>query len=80
MSLEGAANSVTDDYLISMLREKPKHVKVLQTRHAFRKFFSGISKERMELLLREAYVDQPAPDMEKRVIRRLTLMEGHMEG
>ena len=78
LKMEGAANGITDDYLVTMLREKPKHVKVLQTKDAFQRFFSGISRRRMELLLREAYAENYSSDVEAKVAKRMALMEGWM--
>lgn len=51
----GQANYMEDDELISMLRKKPKEVQQMRTRNSFKKFFSGMPKQKLENLLKTAY-------------------------
>ncbi|GMH68808.1 hypothetical protein TL16_g05011 [Triparma laevis f. inornata] len=72
----GKANGMSDDELLEMLRKSPKEVTELHSRDAFRKFFNGFPKERIEGLLREANAGKEEADIKKKVGKRMKLLDG----
>ena len=74
------ALSMTDAELISMLKLKPKRVPQLRTEEGFQQFFNGIEMSRMRKLLEIAYEHLKEREREKKVQRRLRLLDGHMVG
>ncbi|GMH67014.1 hypothetical protein TrST_g514 [Triparma strigata] len=72
----GKANSMSDDELLEMLRKSPKEVVELHSRDAFRKFFNRFPKERIEGLLREANAGKEEEEIEKKVAKRMKLLDG----
>ena len=72
------ALSMTDAELISMLKLKPKRVPQLRTEEGFQQFFNGIEMSRMRKLLEIAYEHLKEREREKKVQRRLRLLDGHM--
>jgi len=71
----GPAVLLEDAALIDMLRKPPKHVSQLRTREGFRQYFSGLSRDRMESLLYRAYADKEPEEREKKLRKRLGLVE-----
>jgi hypothetical protein len=72
------ALSMTDSDLVSMLKLKPKRVPQLRTEEGFQQFFNGIPMIRMRKLLETAYEHLKEREREKKVMRRLRLLDGHM--
>jgi len=72
----GAALKKSDDELIAMLRKPPKEVEQLHSRDAFRKFFNGFPAGRIEGLLREANAGKSEEEIEKKVQKRMKLLDG----
>jgi len=72
----GAALNMSDDELIVMLKKSPKEVKQLHSRDAFRKFFQGFPSGRIEGLLREANAGKEPEEIEKKIAKRLKLLDG----
>lgn len=72
----GAAVAMPDAELVHMLKQKPKSVPQLHSRDSFRRFFGGITKDRMTRLLRSAYDGLDAADKEDKVQKRLELLQG----
>lgn len=66
--VDGGAG-LSDEELVAMLQQPPKHVPALRTREAFRSFFSGFSTSRMKSLLEAACAD------EKKVEKRYNLVK-----
>jgi hypothetical protein len=73
---EGEANLRTDEELIELLRKKPKHVPEMKTKDSFRQFFSCMKRERLQHLLATAYNDLELAEQNKKVKKRMELMEG----
>jgi hypothetical protein len=73
---EGEANMQTDEELIELLRKKPKHVPCMKTKDSFRQFFSCMKRERLHKLLTTAYDNLDAAEQNKKVKKRMDLMEG----
>ena len=71
----GAALLRTDQELIDMLKIKPKRVPQLRTEEGFQSFFNGIEQKRMRMLLERAYEHLKEREREKKVRRRLKLLE-----
>ena len=67
---------MSDDTLIDMLRKPPKEVEQLHSRDAFRKFFNGFPQDRIEGLLREANAGKSEEEIEKKVAKRMKLLDG----
>lgn len=67
------AAGVPWERLVAMLRERPKNVPELHSREAFRRFFAGFPRPRMQRLLAEAYagVDEAG----EKVTKRLALVD-----
>ena len=63
-----------NDTLVRMLKRKPKEVEQMRTRNAFRKFFNGMPRERVEMLLRRAYGDLGEEQCEVKVKKRIGLL------
>jgi len=61
-----------------MLKLKPKRVPELRTEEGFQTFFQGINEKRMRRLLETAYEHLKDREREKKVQRRLKLLNGHM--
>ena len=71
----GAANTMTDKELISMLKMQPKDVPEMKTRDSFRRFFARMKKDRFEYLLRAANSTRSIKESDKKVQKRLHLMK-----
>lgn len=74
-SKSGKANFMDDNELISMLKKKPKRVKVLRTRESFQDFFSGMAAKRMHFLLTCAFEELPEDKRAEKISKRLSLVE-----
>lgn len=72
----GPAVSMSDEELVTMLRQKPKHVPQLGTRQGFRRFFAGIESSRMRHLL-ETALGSGSEGARTRIEKRMGLMEGY---
>jgi len=72
----GAACLMQDVELVAMLRQKPKYVPEMRTKDEFRRFFEGMGKQRAEKLFSKAYETLSDNEMEAKVKKRLTLLEG----
>jgi hypothetical protein len=72
----GEANFQTDEELIELLRKKPKHVPEMKTKDSFRRFFSQMTKERLQRLLETAYDNLDPAEQSKKVKKRMALVEG----
>jgi hypothetical protein len=72
---EGEGQRMSDSELVSLLQKKPKLVAFLRTRSSFRKFFRGMPEERMRRLLVEAYSGLGEEECERRVEKRMKLMD-----
>ena len=77
---EGEGMCMSDLSLISLLRKKPKLVTFLRTRSGFREFFLGVPQDRMRRLLTEAYSGLEEGERERKVGRRMRVVEGGGEG
>jgi hypothetical protein len=75
---EGEALGRSDEQLVTMLKLKPKRVPELRTEEGFQTFFQGINEKRMRRLLETAYEHLKDREREKKVQRRLKLLNGHM--
>lgn len=66
-----------DSDVLGLLRRRPKEVKQLKSRDAYRSFFTGMSKSRMLRLLREAAPSHSgdAKAREARIARRMALLD-----
>jgi len=72
----GEALAQSDEALISLLSQRPKHVPQLKSRDAFRSYFHGISQLRMQRLLRLAFASLDEQSREDKVAKRLALLRG----
>lgn len=70
----GAALALDDETLVDMLRQPPKVVRHLRTREGFRRFFTGISEDRMTRLLTAAFDNEPRADAKRRSEKRMALV------
>merc|ERR1711908_8058 len=73
-SKEREACSMSDESLVEMLKQPPKHVPRLRTREGFRRYFRGVSETRMRSLLSAAYSDREPQEREKRTDKRIELL------
>ncbi len=75
----GKGSLLSNEDIIDLLKKPPKSVPMLRTKTSFQEFFKGIDRRRFESLLKEAYSDiDDLQEREKKVLRRLELMEGMM--
>lgn len=75
----GKGTLLSNEDIIDLLKKPPKSVPMLRTKTSFQEFFKGIDRRRFESLLKEAYSDiDDLQEREKKVLRRLELMEGMM--
>ena len=73
---QGDACSLSDDVLIGMLRQPPKEVPEMHSRDAFRNFFEGMDKKKMETLLRTSNAGKTPEEIEAKVAKRMKLLAG----
>jgi hypothetical protein len=66
----------SDEALITLLSLRPKHVPQLKSRDAFRGFFRGMPRLRMERLLRLAFSSLEAEGRDSKVAKRMALLQG----
>jgi len=74
----GRACAMEDDELTAMLAKPPKEVPEMHSREAFKKFFRGIAKKRMQSLLEKCYEGKDR--VEDRIKKRMKLLEGEFYG
>ena len=74
----GPAHNMADDKLVAMLAKPPREVKELQSKSAFKRFFRGIEKDRMERLLMKCYEGNDA--RKEKTKKRMKLLEGEFLG
>ncbi len=72
----GDAVSQSDEKLITLLSQRPKHVPQLKSRDAFRAYFRGIPRLRMERLLRLAFGSLESQARDEKVAKRMALLQG----
>lgn len=66
-----------DEELVALLRQPPKTTLILRTKGNFQSFFRGISQQRMQTLLQQAYADiETESDRQQKVNKRMGLLEG----
>ena len=68
------ANALSDEELVQLLRQKPKHVPNLRTRQGYCRFFSAVPKPRMRHLLSVAYGNLTHKERRKKVSKRMSLL------
>jgi hypothetical protein len=68
------ASAMSENDLVALLRMKPKYVPQLHSRESFRRFFRCLPHSYMEQLLRMAFVDMTAAELEDKVSRRMALL------
>ncbi len=71
---QGEGCSLSDESLITMLKQPPKAVAMLRTKSGFQDFFRGISEHRMKSLLMQAYGNLNELDRDQKVKKRLELL------
>ena len=76
----GPAVAASDEELIHLLQQRPKHVPQLRSRDSFRKFFAGMPCVRMERLLRLAFGALEEGDRDAKVAKRMALLRGCLAG
>lgn len=75
----GKGTLLSNEDIVELLKKPPKSVPMLRTKTSFQEFFKGIDRKRFEALLKEAYSDiTEFEEREKKVLRRLELMDGMM--
>jgi hypothetical protein len=75
----GRGVSKPDNDLVLLLREKPKNTADLRTPASFQQYFSGISRDRMLILLDHAYSNVlDEAEKKEKVEKRLRLLDGFM--
>jgi hypothetical protein len=72
----GAAVGLEDAALVDLLRQRPKFVPMLRSRDSFRRYFAGISRDRMRALLTVAFDTLEAGERAEKVEKRMELLEG----
>jgi len=71
----GGAGNYSDSELVAMLRLKPKEVPQMRTRNSFKKFFNGMPRKKLEMLLRRAYSDLGDQELsDSKVQKRIAMM------
>ncbi|GMI14813.1 hypothetical protein TrVE_jg9010 [Triparma verrucosa] len=70
------AKEMNDEDLLIMLRRPPKESRETCSRQAFRKFFNGFPRARLERLLREANAGKDSISIEEKVAKRMELLDG----
>ena len=64
-----------ENELILMLQKPPRDVPQLKTKVAFKSFFAGMERSKMEYLLYAANKELGIRDMEKKVMKRMDLLK-----
>lgn len=72
-----SAVSMSDEELVDLLRRPPKDTMALKTKNAFQEFFRGVSAQRMQSLLEQAYVEiADEGDRNAKIGKRMDLLRG----
>ena len=75
-SPKGEGYSLSDEVLITMLKQPPKAVAAIRTKSGFQDFFRGVNSKRMQHLLSQAYSHLNELDREQKVKKRMELLDG----
>ena len=68
---------MSDDELVDLLRRPPKSIMALKTKTGFQEFFRGVSAQRMQSLLEQAYADiGDEGERSAKVGKRMELLQG----
>lgn len=73
----GKASAMSDAELVDLLRRPPKSTLVLKTRVGFQEFFRGVSAQRMQSLLEQAYAEiEDTGERNAKIAKRMDLLQG----
>ena len=72
----GKAVAMDDAALLDMLKKPPKDVPEIYSKDAFRKFFNGFPRDRIESLLTQANAGKSEEEIAKKVGKRMKVLDG----
>jgi len=72
----GKAVAMDDAALLDMLKKPPKDVPEIHSKDAFRKFFNGFPRDRIESLLTQANAGKSEEEIAKKVGKRMKVLDG----
>ena len=70
------ALSMSDAELVGLLKRRPKEVPQLRTKADFLRFFRGVPRRRIQMLLNDAFADLDPDQRAAKVQKRLALLFG----